>query len=312
MSSSILHLILFLIFTILDSTALECYECVCYSQDQCNSACQFTIITESDEAYCTIKRKQENGISFQLTTGILNIGDKPIIKDPYSIYLQKSHQLNDSTQQFEPTVPFISFNCNWDKCNHPDLVSKLLTSFQLAVDDTYLNNSINGQQEEIQCAKCSSQVCGNSSYAPFDKCSATTCNGSIAEQCLVGEGYDNIKGDTYYCYASNCFDRAMTKSSVSAMFSAMYYLQKREPVYELQSVILICQAKSCMQTSLFSGFRENLKLDIDVGAFLRPSPPPSPPPPSTTPKNCSNRSTVLQSILILVLTFVILFIISSN
>jgi hypothetical protein len=168
-------LILLLLVSVIPSNSLVCYECGCDHTDLSLCDCGFTS-EFSDNDYCTIFEERYIDETYIELSRIPRNSTWVFIRDPYYILTLESIRYNKTSLQWTTWTNGILYGCDWDRCNSPNLIDVLPSSFQLVINPTWLNTNILGTGSVSSCYHCPTETCGNKTNPiNFSNCSVQTC-----------------------------------------------------------------------------------------------------------------------------------------
>ncbi|CAF1118247.1 unnamed protein product [Didymodactylos carnosus] len=257
--------VILLVFCIISTNGLECYDCACPSNTIC--PCDKTESIEGNNTYCVIVREHigEN-IDITLEHIPRNL-TKFYVKNPYYISVRESISYDDVIPEWKTDTLKVIYGCNWDLCNKPDLVPLLPSSFSLSLPDEWLNNFILGS-DPTMCHECpDGPSCGDTDFFDISRCPEKACNGT----CILSDLFEHPDSDPLeFCYQSFCYESAsdieFDIDTHRIEIDGIYYLDTEE--FAIWEIDVYCRADDCSRPEIFSEIRENLRKNINVNEFL--------------------------------------------
>jgi len=236
----------------------RCYDCYCDNPVDCS--CEKTTIMRADSTHCILMR-QNYGQAISIEFGHLDQESSlQYIRDFPYLLTQESILYSEQTGVWNTITNFIIYGCNWDYCNHPDLLPYLPNAFQMRLPESWLNSSILGTgQPARNCHQCpDNPVCGRNDSIDGSLCPIIECNTT----CLISDTYDDPANELL-CYQSFCIPPGSDFYAADRHrieLEGILYLQKQGRTIELWSANIYCRADDCSRPSLFSEVSNSMML----------------------------------------------------
>ena len=173
-------LFLILVLWTVPSTSLVCYTCECPSTDI--AACNCSSETNAAVgAHCVITKgfdPADNNVTLSTSSSLSSSYSR--IKDTYYIIVDETVFYNETVAQWETKTNQVVYGCDWDNCNSFDLIADLPNSFNITINQPWLDQNIYGNGSiTTGCNNCSSGICGNQTDPiDYDLCSLSPCDNS--------------------------------------------------------------------------------------------------------------------------------------
>ncbi|CAF1152203.1 unnamed protein product [Didymodactylos carnosus] len=227
-------------------------------------SCNQTVFQHDNTTYCTINRENIGADVYVTIDYIPRNSTKFYIKNPYYILTYQTIFYNDTTNEWNQQTIDIRYGCNWNLCNKPELVPKLLSTLTLSLPIHWLNTFIIGTNPST-CHQCQSgSVCENTNFTDFSSCPVVSCKGS----CVMSDLFENFQaGLPQFCYQSICFNNTDSNIDTHRIdIEGIYYLDTEE--FNIWEIDVYCRANNCSRPEIFNEIRSNLKENINIEAFL--------------------------------------------
>jgi hypothetical protein len=174
------------------------------------------------------------------------------IRDFPYLVVEESINYSEQTEKWSTITNFVIYGCNWDLCNHPDLLPYLPNTFQMRLPETWLNTNVLGTgQPTRDCHECpDAPQCGTNDFLDASRCPIHECNTT----CLVFDTFNNPEDDLQ-CYQSFCAppdseDWKIDQHRVE--MEGIIYLQKQPREVEIWEIDLYCRADDCSRPEIFN------------------------------------------------------------
>jgi hypothetical protein len=228
----------------------RCYDCYCYNNPDCS--CERTTVRPSAYSYCLIMREYF-GQDIWSTLGHIDEDSTRVhIREFPYLVVEESILYSEQTTRWNTITNFVVYGCDWDYCNHPNLLPYLPNTFQMRLTDAWLNTNVLGSGLTIRdCHECAdAPQCGTTDFLDPGRCPVRSCNTT----CLVFDTFNNPEEDLQ-CYQSFCAppdseDWEIDKHRVE--IEGILYLRKQPRVVEIWEIDLYCQADDCSRPEIFN------------------------------------------------------------
>ena len=241
--------------TSIENPRLRCYNCYCEGDQGCT--CEVISVSNALLTHCIIERNYDGE---NVYVSFTNFAYDPISSKyrdfPY-VRVKESISYDNETGQWVTRPDEITYGCNWDYCNKPSLLSLLPASFQMRLDDSWLNSSILGDNEPVhECSECpAAPVCSVTGDINSTSCPSQSCNTT----CFVSVNY-NEPPSADQCYQSFCLpeesDAGPSETHRVIIEGAVY--GKGSSDLELWEINLYCRVDDCSRPDIFTEIRQNL------------------------------------------------------
>ncbi|CAF1097959.1 unnamed protein product [Adineta steineri] len=265
---------------------LRCYSCDCSDASTC--PCSSTVVSSLDYTYCVIIREHYGQDVWTSLRHIDQNSTRVHIQDFPYLLVRESILYDEQLIQWNTTTNSIVYGCNYDLCNHPSLIPYMSNSFQMYVQEDWLNTNVKGTGQPVRnCHECPEEPqCGTSDFLDASRCPIRECNTT----CLVSDIFDK-PNDDLQCYQSFCAPSDSEHFHIDTNrvdIEGLLYLNKEPYTVELWEVDIYCRADDCSRPEIFSELKSNLTVVIgDLG--------PLDPQTSTSSQSTNNPSTTTQS-----------------
>ncbi|CAF0726642.1 unnamed protein product [Rotaria sp. Silwood1] len=244
----------------------RCYDCVCFDEQNCD--CGRSTIMNADSTYCMIVRENYGQNSWVVMGHLDQDSTRVHIRDLPYILLEETIFYNEKTGRWDTVTNFAAYGCDWDLCNHPNLIKSLPRTFEMRLPESWLNTNIRGTgQPARNCHECpDAPQCGTSDFLDTSRCPIHSCDTT----CYVSDTFDDPSTGEL-CYQSYCADPNEEDYDPDAFqvdIEGILYLYKQPRDVELWEVDIYCRADDCSRPEIFKELRSNLTLVVgDLSAF---------------------------------------------
>ena len=228
----------------------RCYDCYCYGQPDC--PCERTTVKPSASSYCMLMREFYGQ---DVWTTLAHIDDEStrvhIREFPYLV-VEESIMYSERATVWETKTNFVVFGCNWDYCNHPDLLPYLPNTFQMRLPEAWLDTNVLGTGAPVRdCHECPDAAqCGTNDFLDTSRCPIRACNTT----CLVFDTFNNPEDDLQ-CYQSFCAPadgEGWEIDTHRVEIEGILYLRKNPREVEIWEIDLYCRADDCSRPEIFN------------------------------------------------------------
>ncbi|CAF1400673.1 unnamed protein product, partial [Didymodactylos carnosus] len=217
------------------------------------------------ETYCVIIRDKLDEDTYDISLEhIERNSTKVFVKTPHYISVQESIMYDESEKYWYTRHDEITYGCNWDLCNKPEIISLLPNSFDLRLRKSWLDENIleNPTITSRDCHECSDfEVCADTQFfIDESRCPVKSCSGT----CFVKDRFDK-PDSTEFCYNSKCTDDSGPGNEINKhkiILEAIWYLDEKK--LDLWEIDVFCRADDCSRIEIFDEIRKNLISTINV------------------------------------------------
>jgi len=257
----VLFLFIFLL-SIQSTLTLVCYECNECTDITC--PCDNTINTETKDSYCILLRENlSDGVNVEIKH-IPRNSTIYYVSDPYYISVAETILYDKTTERWLSQSNQITYACQTDKCNQPDLLRKLPSNgLSLTLPSEWLNENLLRKPDKNMtlCNECPDErICGNRQYfINTTQCEVTECQ----DLCIMGETFREAQ-PTQFCYESFCLS---DERQPEIAINAIYYINNKR--FEIDETAIICNGDDCSRLEIFKDIKERLQIDYNgIQPFL--------------------------------------------
>ena len=227
----------------------RCYDCFCSNFNNCT--CAKIKPLPANETHCIISREIYGQTAWGYVGHLSEDSSKVHIRDFPYIVVQESILYSEQTGLWNTVTNYVLYGCNWDLCNDLNLEKYLPNSFQMRLNETWLNSSVLGSGLPVRnCHECPyGPVCSVNSSIDGDQCPIMECNTT----CLVYDTYDD-PSHGMQCYQSFCLppDTEFYQPERHRIeIEGILYLHKQPRSVELWEVDIFCRADDCSRPGIF-------------------------------------------------------------
>jgi hypothetical protein len=218
----------------------RCYDCYCFN------------VKASNSTYCLIIREDFGQDSWTSMEHINQESTRVHIREfPYLI-VEEAIIYNEQTGKWNTVTSLVLYGCDWDYCNHPSLIPSLPSSFQMRLNESWLNTSILGSGLPVRnCHQCPvGPVCSTTDFIDGNLCPVVSCNTT----CIVIDTYDDPT-NPLQCYESLCAAPDSEFYEIDRHrvgMEGILYLNKPTREVELLEIDIFCRADDCSRPNIFN------------------------------------------------------------
>ena len=230
---------------------ITCYDCFCANTPTCD--CDVYSAYSTTLNYCTIIRQDiDDGTFYIFLEHIRRNSTRVFIREFPFLLAEESILYNETTQQWRTRTNLVIYGCNTNFCNHPRFVPYLPNSFQMRLDDTWLNTNVLGSGLPVRdCHECPDAAqCGTTEFLDAGRCPIRACNTT----CVVSDLYSDPDTDEQ-CYQSFCAppdSPFFTVDPHRVEMEGILYLQPEGRPVELWEIDILCRADDCSRPEIFN------------------------------------------------------------
>ena len=238
------------------SAGLECYNCSCVGP---LCPCSTYEVNTGPTTYCTITREAYGQLTF-IDYGHIDPASNRIRITEFPFVLVKdSITYSESTGRWTTLPELVVYGCKEDRCNKPELLAYMPSSFQMRLPESWLNTSVLGTGEPVRdCHECQDEaVCSTTDFIDGDLCPIQSCNTT----CLVADVWNDVTtGDQ--CYQSFCAptdeEGFVIETHRVDIEGVLYRSRPTEP--DIWEINVYCRADNCSRPEIFKELRGNLTI----------------------------------------------------
>ena len=243
--------------------ARQCYKCGCFIQEgdrDCKLNCTIQFLENS---YCDVRR----------TPGELEIGHGPVsvLTTSYrSLHFLRATEVitydADAGRKWQPAkMNQITYGCDWDLCNNPEILKDIPTTLSFAIDHEYLSDALidTNPDAPATCKSCTKCVTASSDPpCPEVACPSGTC---IIDDHAVEPEYN---GECNATYVASC-QPPDVELEIMARITGTYYLD--DGVFQVNELDLNCRKTNCNDPAVALELQKKISyIEVDSTLFTRP------------------------------------------